>query len=698
MNAKKERKTLHLSQIGGWFALIAFGIAVNLAGIQINNAFNLPTYLDSIGTIASSAIGGYLPGVLVGFFTNTISSLIYDSINIYYAVLNVLLAVIASALTNNGFLDKLWKAALMAILMAVVNGIVGGIISYLINGYPGVEPFIPFILGETRIELIDKGITVLIVFLFIKLEKKYVNEDLQFHTWRQRPLTPEEKHHADSNYSLTHGQASLRNKLLAAIIIVTTLIAFVMAGISYMQYRSETVDNNIRVGTGTAKMAASVMDGDMIDEYIEKGEEAYRYRDIEYQLSAIKESSTDIEYVYVYKILPDGCHVVFDLDTEEVEGSEPGDIIEFDPSFEPYLDELLSGKEIDPIISNDKFGWLLTVYEPVRDSKGVTQAYACVDISMNRVQTNQIAFLTKVISLFLGFFITIIVFALWLAEYNILLPINTMAIAARDFTVQSAEGREESVDNFKNLQISTNDEIENLYDSFSLTIEETISYLVETQKQAAALNKMQNGLIMVLADMVESRDQCTGDHVRKTAAYCRIILEQLKKDGEFTAQLTNNYIDDVVNSAPLHDIGKIKVPDAILNKPGKLTDEEFAIMKTHTTAGNEIIQEAMELVSTDSGYLKEAKNLATYHHEKFNGKGYPVGLSGDDIPLSARVMAVADVFDALVSRRSYKEPFTFDKAMEIIEEGSGNHFDPRIVKAFFEAKDKVREVSEKFMN
>ncbi|MBR2788910.1 MAG: HD domain-containing protein [Erysipelotrichaceae bacterium] len=465
-----------------------------------------------------------------------------------------------------------------------------------------------------------------------------------------------------------------------------------------MQYRSETVDNNIRVGTGTAKMAASVMDGDMIDEYIEKGEEAYRYRDIEYQLSAIKESSTDIEYVYVYKILPDGCHVVFDLDTEEVEGSEPGDIIEFDPSFEPYLDELLSGKEIDPIISNDKFGWLLTVYEPVRDSKGVTQAYACVDISMNRVQTNQIAFLTKVISLFLGFFITIIVFALWLAEYNILLPINTMAIAARDFTVQSAEGREESVDNFKNLQISTNDEIENLYDSFSLTIEETISYLVETQKQAAALNKMQNGLIMVLADMVESRDQCTGDHVRKTAAYCRIILEQLKKDGEFTAQLTNSYIDDVVNSAPLHDIGKIKVPDAILNKPGKLTDEEFAIMKTHTTAGNEIIQEAMELVSTDSGYLKEAKNLATYHHEKFNGKGYPVGLSGDDIPLSARVMAVADVFDALVSRRSYKEPFTFDKAMEIIEEGSGNHFDPRIVKAFFEAKDKVREVSEKFMN
>ena len=698
MSMKPYRNPIHLSQVGGWFALISFGIALNLAGIQIANSLGTNIYLDSIGTLASSAIGGYLPGVLVGFFTNTLSSLIYDQINIYYAVLNVLIAVLATALYNKGFLDNIWKAAIMAVLVALTNGIIGGIISFLINGYLGSVEFMPFLMGEIRTELIDKGITVLLVFIFIKLEKKYVKEDLQFHTWRQRPLTVEEKQQADSSYSHIHGQASLRNKLLIAIIIVTTVIAFVMAGISYLQYRNETITNNMRIGTGTAKMAAACVDGDMVNEYIEKGEEAYRYLEIENQLEAIRESSTDIEYVYVYKILPDGCHVVFDLDTEDLEGSPVGSVIEFDPSFMIYLDDLLAGKEIEPIVSDDKYGWLLTVYEPVKDSKGVTQCYACVDISMVRVQTNQIAFLTKVISLFLGFFITIVVFALWLAEYNILLPINTMAIAARDFTVQSTEGREESVENFKNLQISTNDEIENLYDSFSMTIEETISYLVETQKQAAALNKMQNGLIMVLADMVESRDQCTGDHVRKTAAYCRIILEQLRKDGEFTDQLTNSFIDDVANSAPLHDIGKIKVPDAILNKPGKLTDEEFEIMKTHTTAGNEIIQQAMELVSTDSGYLKEAKNLATYHHEKFNGKGYPVGLSGDDIPLSARVMAVADVFDALVSRRSYKEPFAFDKAMEIIEEGSGNHFDPRIVKAFFEAKDEVKEVSEKFMN
>ena len=232
----------------------------------------------------------------------------------------------------------------------------------------------------------------------------------------------------------------------------------------------------------------------------------------------------------------------------------------------------------------------------------------------------------------------------------------------------------------------------------STKVKETISYSDDVRHKSEVITKMQNGLIMVLADMVESRDQCTGDHVRKTAAYCRIILEQLRKDHKYEDILTDDYIEDVVNSAPLHDIGKIKVKDAILNKPGKLTPEEFEEIKKHTLAGNEIINQAIALVSDDSSYLKEAKNLATYHHEKYDGTGYPKGLKGNDIPLSARVMAVADVFDALVSKRSYKEPYPFDKAMDIIKEGSGKHFDPDIVTAFIEAKDEVKRIQESFMS
>nr|MCR5507330.1 HD domain-containing protein [Lachnospiraceae bacterium] len=146
---------------------------------------------------------------------------------------------------------------------------------------------------------------------------------------------------------------------------------------------------------------------------------------------------------------------------------------------------------------------------------------------------------------------------------------------------------------------------------------------------------------------------------------------------------------------PLHDVGKINVPDAILNKPGKLTDEEFDRMKTHTTAGSMILTRVVETVA-DSDYLEEAKRLAEYHHEKWNGKGYPHGISGEEIPLSARIMAVADVFDALVSKRRYKDGMPFEKAVSIIEEGAGTHFDPKIAEAFLDALDEVKEVAEHF--
>jgi HD-GYP domain-containing protein (c-di-GMP phosphodiesterase class II) len=220
-----------------------------------------------------------------------------------------------------------------------------------------------------------------------------------------------------------------------------------------------------------------------------------------------------------------------------------------------------------------------------------------------------------------------------------------------------------------------------------------VKNIEQVEKQGEVISKLQNGLIMVLADMVESRDQSTGDHVRKTAAYAGIIMRQLKKDGIYTDQLTDSFMQNVVNSAPLHDVGKIHVPDSILNKHGRLTDEEFEQIKQHTTSGSEIIARATNMVSEgDGGFLKEAKDLALYHHEKWNGTGYPCGLKGEEIPLSARIMAVADVFDALVSRRSYKEGFPMESAMQIIHEGSGTHFDPQIVEAFERARDEVEQV------
>ena len=283
--------------------------------------------------------------------------------------------------------------------------------------------------------------------------------------------------------------------------------------------------------------------------------------------------------------------------------------------------------------------------------------------------------------------------AIWLAEYNVILPVNAMALTTARQSFETAKAREEAVSQIRALDIRTGDEIENLYCSIAKTTQEMVRNIEQMEKQNEMINKLQNGLILVLADMVESRDQCTGDHVRKTAAYAGVILRQMKKDGDYTEQLTDNFMEEVVNSAPLHDVGKIRVPDSILNKNGKLTDEEFEQIKQHTTSGSEIITRATDMVSENSeNFLKEAKNLALYHHEKWNGTGYPCGLKGDEIPLSARVMAVADVFDALVSRRSYKEGFPLEKAMQIIHDGSGTHFDPKVVEAFENARDEVAEI------
>lgn len=192
---------------------------------------------------------------------------------------------------------------------------------------------------------------------------------------------------------------------------------------------------------------------------------------------------------------------------------------------------------------------------------------------------------------------------------------------------------------------------------------------------------MQSGMITFMAEVVENRDDNTGGHIRRTAAYVEQIAKELKRQGAYPDILSDRYMKDMIVAAPLHDIGKIHIPDAVLNKPGRLSDDEFAVMKTHTTAGEELLKRAKEELG-ESGYLNTAVEMAAYHHEWWNGRGYPYGISGEEIPLCARIMAVADVFDALTSKRCYKDAMPVEKAYAIIREESGTHFDPVVAIAF----------------
>ena len=200
--------------------------------------------------------------------------------------------------------------------------------------------------------------------------------------------------------------------------------------------------------------------------------------------------------------------------------------------------------------------------------------------------------------------------------------------------------------------------------------------------QNMRIERIQNSVISSLATVVEERDENTGGHIMRCEIYVEKLLDRMKSEGSYL-QLTEEYSSYIAMAAAMHDIGKIKIPDRILNKPGRLTDEEYDIMKKHSIYGAEIIRKTMgDIEETD--YITVAYNIARYHHERYDGKGYPDGLKGEDIPLEARVMALADVYDALISERVYKKAFSVEKAKEIILDGSGTQFDPCLVPLFLE--------------
>lgn len=209
----------------------------------------------------------------------------------------------------------------------------------------------------------------------------------------------------------------------------------------------------------------------------------------------------------------------------------------------------------------------------------------------------------------------------------------------------------------------------------------------EVAEKTEHIMHMKDMLILGMADMVESRDQNTGGHIKRTSAVVNVFAEQLKQECE-RFHFEKGFLKQVEKAAPMHDLGKIAIDDVVLRKPGKYTDAEYAEMKRHPAEGAKIVENILHGVE-DESLVQVAKNIALYHHEKWNGKGYPTGLSGTDIPMEARIMALADVFDALVSKRCYKEAFSYDRAFAIIEESLGEHFDPELGAVFLSCRPQL---------
>ncbi|MBQ8800032.1 MAG: HD domain-containing protein [Lachnospiraceae bacterium] len=234
-----------------------------------------------------------------------------------------------------------------------------------------------------------------------------------------------------------------------------------------------------------------------------------------------------------------------------------------------------------------------------------------------------------------------------------------------------------------------------LVTSLAITTLILVAYCAMENAANSALIQYHEEVIFAFSDVIEGRDGSTGEHVKRTVEYVRLIVDALKTNGIYADELDNEYTDYLIKAAPMHAFGKIAVTDTVLQKPGRLTTDEYEIMKTHTVKGADMIKASLATLE-EPGYITMAWQVARYHHERWDGSGYPEGLSGTKIPLCARVVAIADVFDAVSQERCYRGAMSLDESFAIIEQGAGTQFDPLIAKAFLRIRDKVEKVFYQF--
>ena len=710
-----QNKAIHKSQnYRLWrIALACAGIIINLIFSFSMNRLGLPLFFDSVGTLAVSAISGMLfTGILTAVVSNILCSFFSDG-SAYFASFNALLAIYTVWYVRKYSFKNIEKVLLFALSLIFASSFIDSIVQYAFFGENqaslvaqnarsfAASANIPYILSLWLMSLltnfIDKGFSVVLVALIINVVPKEKLSVFKKNSWKQKPLTSSEIQFIQSWRSdIKH---SIRTRTTLTLVITSLLMVIAMGWIGIKLYFDKAKADRTQTAWNIVKVSAEIINPQKVDDFIKYGNEAEGYVETYQMLHKICKSSSLIKYLYVLRIEDDGGRIIFDISTSQQNENQSyhGKLISFGKEFAPYLPDFYAGKEIEPIELNSISGWKQAVYYPLHDASGKCVCYIGADISLDYMTDYMGGFIAKVLLLMAGFFILIIAYAVWNTGVYTSFPISSIAACVDNFahSSENQEKLDENVKIIRSLAIHTGDEVEKLYKAICRMTLNQAEQMRDIRRLSESTEKMQDGLIITMADMVESRDSDTGAHVQKTAAYVKIIVEGLKKKGYYAQKITPKFMSDVVRSAPLHDVGKINIPDGVLNKPGKLTDEEFAIMKTHTSAGKKLLENAISTVQGEN-YLKEARNMAAYHHERWDGKGYPEGLHGEVFPLSARIMAVADVFDALASPRVYKPAFPLEKALAILQEGAGTQFDAKCVEVFMDALPEVKLILKKY--
>lgn len=546
---KFDSKTLKLA------AICVAGIALNVACAFVVQHFELPVYFDTIGTVFIAVLGGYVPGVAVGLFTNLFGAG-FNINEMYFGFVSVAIAIMSAFLAGRGYYNKFSKVLMIIPATSLMTAFLGSFLEEMLapmRSFESLEKFVMHFFKNCPGEFLDKGLAIIVAFLLLKLIPADWKESFKSLGKMQAPLSPEMQTamEARNNLSLspriitafilvklipdswkknskvvkkirawlspeitavtnsgTDFILSLRTKMVFNLMSVTILVAVAISAISYAIYQDTTIKDRARIADGIVTMVVNEINPKRVDEFIELGYKAEGYDKVKEALCRIRASNSDIKYLYVYKVMEDGCHVVFDLDTASLEASPPGSIEDFDPSFYEYKEDLLAGRPIPPVINNDKYGNLLTIYKPVYNSVGKCTCYAAIDFSMDQITEYGATFITKVIALFSGVVVFIFVLGLTFIENNIILPVNTMACCARNFVYDSEEARKQNIEQIQSLDIKTRDEIENLYSAFVKTTSDSMHYFENFRKAKIEVEVM---------DKLAHTDSLTG--IKNKTAY-----------------------------------------------------------------------------------------------------------------------------------------------------------------------------------
>nr|MCR4903733.1 HD domain-containing protein [Butyrivibrio sp.] len=582
--------------------IIVISLAINIGSKLATKIMGLPFFFDTIGTILAALLGGFIPGIFVALMTNLLSFFI-SPLSIYYCIINIFIALAVAIASRTEHFNTLRDSVRLAAILVFISGGIGGLLSWELYGFDinnnnremiyflqglGLNNFFAWYLVNLFFEIIDKLISLILVNLFVLLIPKKDWHKFEMTLWKQKPVSFEETYElskTSKNYKWP-----LRRKIVVLISAISMTIAVICTTICLILFREYSLERHTSIAKDVAEVAARAINGDKVEYYLDSGTEDEEYKLTEDLLYNLLENTESVEFIYVYKFMADGCHVVYDLDSNNIVASELGDIQAFDPAFMDYLPSLLNGEKIEPVISDDEYGWLLTVYEPVYNSAGDCVCYAAVDISMDDLIVYDGTFLVRVVAILAGFMILTLSIGLWFAQYHLILPVKVMAKTADNFEYTDEIVRKRNVKELSEIDITTGDELEKLYRAFLRATEESTRYFEGSRQKLSQIEGIETSLVMALSEVMTSRNTSFKHHERKPSEYVRIIACKMKDLGYYADKLSEDYIKELIQAAPLHDIGKIAIPEDILNKPGKLNDEEFDIMKTHAFEGKKIIE------------------------------------------------------------------------------------------------------------